>query len=978
MKDYQFYPVNRIPQKISEAKNYTIPAIPLPQKPAEPASEPMRYFGLIAFCAVIVITVLYKFGPLPSVPWFTGVLAASSVISCIFLILNLINNKVREGSNKKKRTDYAYIMRNYLEEMKKYDEIRVLNTDSAALNKFRNKQVAEVLMTTVRSLKPVTAPGPKYFECFYQKLKGYFPDGVLINYTIEQPQKKKPFIPNYIVALSDFKLYIDIEIDAPYSLDERKPVSFVDNYNRFNKQNHDDFFINAGWIVIRFAEEQVIKHSESCCKHIAQIIFEITDDNSLLQRFNTVDPVPPIEMWTYKRAVELESEQYREHYLPPKPENKTEDEFLNSRNHEDFVHESKKIEPEIQPESEPEPEPEKTTEQNEKDKPEPEKTVEQNNREADKLELQVEKQNVENPEPEIVETSVHQQNVDVETPTVIEAIEVNAVDASPKMIQNDKIIEEHTTSDLVIDNEKSEKKSDDLPLSHHSDNNADYMHVIEEIPAESNIVDQDIKPVNDIKIADTNSITFESEKSNDIPPEDLKKHSLVELVSKMNEYHRTENWEMLLETCDKVIELDDTFQLAYLRKSTALGNSGRFEEALLSCRKVMELAPDNPDAFYNAAIACMMLKRYNEATENFEKAIRRKIGHVDEIFFTMSGLYRKSGDQGRFKEYLQLSANAGNEKAKALLMSVIKNENNDGNNSYKSLACKKIKAAREGVSDICFSTDDVFTAVADLSRKLRIYRTSDWQQVYGEDVSVTAMAFGRNTKYMAVGGHSYLRILRIDGSQFSLYTDITNYTGVIKKMFFHPFSSDVLFISDNFAVYKVDLRTKVINKIVRDFQLCCVSKDMQYFAGKDYFNNIIVYRINVLSEIFRLKVDNRTSVKAMALSTDASKLIFADSDKNVHIYNTQLPAKISVSTLESKPVELKISNDSKFYVVITDDRVMRFFNVSNSHQYRILPLKTLPKVVTMSNVNNYLGIGNFTEDVEIFFTNDVESELKNN
>lgn len=55
----------------------------------------------------------------------------------------------------------------------------------------------------------------------------------------------------------------------------------------------NNFFINKGWLVIRFSEEQVVRHPHSCCKTVAQAIALVLGDTSVLNQFaNTLDLQP--------------------------------------------------------------------------------------------------------------------------------------------------------------------------------------------------------------------------------------------------------------------------------------------------------------------------------------------------------------------------------------------------------------------------------------------------------------------------------------------------------------------------------------------------------------------------------------------------------------------------------------------------------------------------------------------------------------
>lgn len=69
-------------------------------------------------------------------------------------------------------------------------------------------------------------------------------------------------------------LYLDIEIDQEqYQLEELY-------------RERDRFFLERGWIVIRFAHEQVVSHPQSCCQVIAQVLTRLTGERPDVGKFN--------------------------------------------------------------------------------------------------------------------------------------------------------------------------------------------------------------------------------------------------------------------------------------------------------------------------------------------------------------------------------------------------------------------------------------------------------------------------------------------------------------------------------------------------------------------------------------------------------------------------------------------------------------------------------------------------------------------
>jgi len=56
----------------------------------------------------------------------------------------------------------------------------------------------------------------------------------------------------------------------------------------------------------------------------------------------------------------------------------------------------------------------------------------------------------------------------------------------------------------------------------------------------------------------------------------------------------------------------------------SLGNLERFEEAVASWDKTLELQPDNTEAWYNRAVALKKIKRFTEAIASYDKIIALK------------------------------------------------------------------------------------------------------------------------------------------------------------------------------------------------------------------------------------------------------------------------------------------------------------------------------------------------------------------
>lgn len=104
-------------------------------------------------------------------------------------------------------------------------------------------------------------------------LKNLFSKEIYTDVTINNPNSYIPYQVDIAYIDQSLHLYIDIEIDEPYNDETGEPV-YEDVLIHENKRHL--LFLDKGWLVIRFAEKQVIRQPESCCKVIANVINKLT------------------------------------------------------------------------------------------------------------------------------------------------------------------------------------------------------------------------------------------------------------------------------------------------------------------------------------------------------------------------------------------------------------------------------------------------------------------------------------------------------------------------------------------------------------------------------------------------------------------------------------------------------------------------------------------------------------------------------
>ncbi len=147
-----------------------------------------------------------------------------------------------------------------------------------------------------------------FSESFFEhKLERYFKNHIRKNVVIDDG-RTYPYQPDYVFNYEEYNLYIDIEIDEPYAHGSKKPI-------HLNDDKRNNYFLEKGWGIIRFAEIQVIKYPELCCKIISEYIRNFTGENIWVEGFHELKNLDIITAWDIDDANEMASKSYRQTYF---------------------------------------------------------------------------------------------------------------------------------------------------------------------------------------------------------------------------------------------------------------------------------------------------------------------------------------------------------------------------------------------------------------------------------------------------------------------------------------------------------------------------------------------------------------------------------------------------------------------------------------------------------------------------------------
>ena len=329
-----FFPVVLIPDILVEfcSKN-PLPVLDEPSSPSNPslrhalaplppvksATYQPRYslifqcwlFGLMVLGVVNWILGFYLFNLLLAI--FSSVFVALSFAGYDYLMARQLELEYKQKVEKYQRELAEYSVQQAIalssrSENKNEDKSKY---KSAILK--RQQQLQGLLMGKILlpSSRESTATQGASEGVFYTYLLRYFPD-TFQGGVFPIPGKSFPYTADFRTLHKKTGLFIQVEVDEPYAFATQKPHHC---YQNTTDEERNQFFLNGNWVIIRFAEQQIVTQPESCCKQIALVIYQITGDFSFLAQLKDFPNVKPHKHWTEKEAKMMIKNNYRGTYL---------------------------------------------------------------------------------------------------------------------------------------------------------------------------------------------------------------------------------------------------------------------------------------------------------------------------------------------------------------------------------------------------------------------------------------------------------------------------------------------------------------------------------------------------------------------------------------------------------------------------------------------------------------------------------------
>jgi very-short-patch-repair endonuclease len=146
-------------------------------------------------------------------------------------------------------------------------------------------------------------------------LRQYFGERIHTQLRFPIPDQDAFYSVDFALMFPELGLCWDIEVDEPFSFQNNRATHSIDDWR---DRYRNTFFLKGNWMVIRFAEEQVVRYPKSCCKELADEIASLTGLHRYQKLLKNVPMLQPIKQWTVQSAKRMNKHNYRSRYLKKK------------------------------------------------------------------------------------------------------------------------------------------------------------------------------------------------------------------------------------------------------------------------------------------------------------------------------------------------------------------------------------------------------------------------------------------------------------------------------------------------------------------------------------------------------------------------------------------------------------------------------------------------------------------------------------
>ncbi len=211
---------------------------------------------------------------------------------------------------------YTEAMQAYEADKQEHERLEALKQIPGGLAQHRHEKVLSILKKTRRADGDHSDAPEGYSEAWLEHhLHKVFGNQIYNGLRIAKPDWERFYSPDFTFIDPDTGLHIDIEVDEPYFLADKRPTHCLGDDHERNQH-----ILSYGWVVVRFSESQVVQQPMSCCKVIADIVADLTGHVDPLLMLDGIPELQIVPQWVRQDALEMAHQQLRRPYLAQIPE----------------------------------------------------------------------------------------------------------------------------------------------------------------------------------------------------------------------------------------------------------------------------------------------------------------------------------------------------------------------------------------------------------------------------------------------------------------------------------------------------------------------------------------------------------------------------------------------------------------------------------------------------------------------------------
>jgi hypothetical protein len=130
--------------------------------------------------------------------------------------------------------------------------------------------------------------------------------GTMVNHNISVSHNYDCYYPDVAIIDTDNSIFIDIEIDEPYTYLEKLPIHYIGS-----DKDRDEFFQSIGWTVLRFSEQQIVKQPNEVIDFITAVYYSLHDGIEI----DGTSSLAADNRWSEEQSSILANLNYRDTYL---------------------------------------------------------------------------------------------------------------------------------------------------------------------------------------------------------------------------------------------------------------------------------------------------------------------------------------------------------------------------------------------------------------------------------------------------------------------------------------------------------------------------------------------------------------------------------------------------------------------------------------------------------------------------------------